>query len=52
MKVYVDSADKAKKDWKAALGPDEFVGQVEIPGALGRGLRRDDRRWTRNEVRK
>ena len=23
-------AEKAKKDWKAALGPDEFVGQVEV----------------------
>ena len=30
IKVYVDSTEKAKKDWKAVLGPDEYVGQVEI----------------------
>ncbi|HEY1188204.1 MAG TPA: hypothetical protein VGE74_11135 [Gemmata sp.] len=32
VKVYVDSNDKAKKDWKAPLGPDEFVGQLEFQG--------------------
>src|SRR5207249_1779583 len=30
VKVYVDSAGKAKKDWKAALGPDEYAGQAEF----------------------
>jgi hypothetical protein len=30
VRVYVDSAEKAKKDWKAALGPDEYVGQAEF----------------------
>ncbi|MBN9120239.1 MAG: hypothetical protein J0I06_13940 [Planctomycetes bacterium] len=30
VKVYVDSAEKVKKDWKAKLGADEFAGQIEI----------------------
>ncbi|HJZ60390.1 MAG TPA: hypothetical protein VKE74_35930 [Gemmataceae bacterium] len=30
VKVYVDAVEKAKKDWTAALGPDEFVGQAEF----------------------
>jgi hypothetical protein len=30
VKVYVDASGKASKDWKAALGPDEFVGQAEF----------------------
>ena len=30
VKVYVDSGGKAKKDWKAPLGPDEYVGQAEF----------------------
>jgi len=30
VKVYVDAAGKAKADWKAALGADEYVGQVEV----------------------
>jgi len=30
MKVYVDSGEKAKRDWQAKLGPDEFVGQAEF----------------------
>jgi hypothetical protein len=30
VKVYIDSTGKAKKDWKAPLGTDEFVGQIEI----------------------
>jgi hypothetical protein len=30
VKVYVDSASKAKKDWKAPLGADEYVGQAEF----------------------
>ena len=29
-KVYVDAAGKAKADWTAALGADEYVGQVEV----------------------
>lgn len=37
VKVYVDAADKVKKDWKAALGPDEFVGQVEIQARWAEG---------------
>jgi hypothetical protein len=28
-KIYVDTGDKAKKDWKAKLGAEEYVGQVE-----------------------
>ena len=32
MKVYVDASEKAKKDWKAPLGADEFVGQAEFQG--------------------
>jgi hypothetical protein len=30
VKVFVDSGEKVKKDWKAKLGPDEFVGQAEF----------------------
>jgi hypothetical protein len=30
VKVYVDAGDKTKKNWKDPLGPDEFVGQVEV----------------------
>jgi hypothetical protein len=30
VKVYVDSAGKAKNDWKARLGSDEYVGQAEF----------------------
>lgn len=30
VKVYVDAAEKVKKDWKAPLGADEFVGAIEI----------------------
>jgi hypothetical protein len=37
VKVYVDGAEKAKKDWKAALGPDEFVGQAEFQARWGEG---------------
>jgi hypothetical protein len=37
VKVYVDGADKVKKDWKAALGPVEFVGQVEVQARWGEG---------------
>jgi hypothetical protein len=29
-KVYVDSGEKAKKDWKAKLGAEDFAGQVEV----------------------
>lgn len=30
VKVFVDGSEKVKKDWKVAMGPDEFVGQIEI----------------------
>jgi hypothetical protein len=30
VKVFVDSTEKVKKDWKAPLGADEFVGAIEI----------------------
>lgn len=30
VKVYVDAAGKAKADWKAVLGPSEYVGQAEF----------------------
>ena len=30
VKVYVDAAEKAKKDWTAALGADEYAGSVEV----------------------
>jgi hypothetical protein len=30
--VYVDSAGKAKADWAAPLGSDEYVGQAEFRG--------------------
>jgi len=30
LKVYVDSTEKAKKDWKLALGPDELAGKAEF----------------------
>jgi hypothetical protein len=30
VKVFVDSGEKVKKDWKAKLGADEFAGQIEI----------------------
>jgi hypothetical protein len=30
VKVFVDRAEKAKADWKAVPGADQFVGQVEI----------------------
>lgn len=30
VKVFVDATEKAKKDWKAPLGADEFVGQTEF----------------------
>ncbi|HEY3789113.1 MAG TPA: hypothetical protein VGL71_09670 [Urbifossiella sp.] len=30
VKVYVDESGKAKKDWKAKLGAEEFVGEVEV----------------------
>ena len=37
VKVYVDAIEKVKTDWKAALGPDEFVGQVEIQSRWAEG---------------
>jgi hypothetical protein len=30
VKLYVDSAGKAKSDWKAKLGEAEFAGQIEV----------------------
>ncbi len=38
VKVYVDSGEKAKRDWKAPLGPDEFVGQAEFQGRWQEGF--------------
>lgn len=37
IKVYVDAAEKAKKDWKATLGPDEYAGQAEFQARWGEG---------------
>jgi hypothetical protein len=37
VKVYVDSAGKATKDWKSSLGPDEFVGETEFQGRWAEG---------------
>ena len=37
VKVYVDSGDKMKKDWKAKLDPDEFVGQAEFQARWAEG---------------
>src|SRR5262249_51000437 len=30
VKVYVDQKGRLQDDWKATLGPDEYVGQVEV----------------------
>lgn len=40
LKVYVDSADRAKKDWKSEPGPNEYVGQVEIQARWNEGYAR------------
>lgn len=37
VKVYVDAAGKATKDWKAPLGAAEFVGQAEFQGQWREG---------------
>jgi hypothetical protein len=37
VKVYVDSAGKAKADWKAPLGADEYVGQAEFQARWAEG---------------
>ncbi len=37
VKVYVDTAGKMSKDWRAKVGPDEFVGQVGIQARWGEG---------------
>jgi hypothetical protein len=37
VKVYVDAADKVRKDWRSKLGRDEFVGQVEVQARWGEG---------------
>jgi hypothetical protein len=37
VRVYVDATEKVKKDWKAALGPEEFVGQAEVQARWGEG---------------
>jgi hypothetical protein len=37
VKVYVDSGEKMKKDWKAKFGPDEFVGQAEFQARWAEG---------------
>ena len=37
VKVYVDSVGKARKDWKAPLGPDEYVGGAEFQARWAEG---------------
>ncbi len=37
VKVYVDSGERVKKDWKAPLGAAEFVGQAEFQGRWQEG---------------
>jgi hypothetical protein len=37
VKVYVDSAGKAKQDWKAAPGADEYVGRAEFQARWAEG---------------
>jgi hypothetical protein len=37
VKVYVDAGEKAKKDWTATLGADEYVGQVEVQARWAEG---------------
>jgi hypothetical protein len=37
VKVYVGSAEKAKQDWKVALGPDEYAGKVEFQARWAEG---------------
>ena len=37
VKVYVDSAGKAKADWRAPLGADEYAGEVEIQARWAEG---------------
>ena len=37
LKVYVDSTDKAKKDWKAPPGTGEYAGQAEFEARGGEG---------------
>ena len=37
VKVFVDNSEKVKKDWKAQLGAEEFVGQVEIQARWSEG---------------
>ena len=37
VKVFVDSANKAQKDWTARIGAGEFVGEAEFPGRWAEG---------------
>jgi hypothetical protein len=37
VKVYVDAKGRLADDWKAALGPDEYVGQAEVESAWPEG---------------
>ncbi len=37
VKVYVVLDDRLKKDWKAVVGEDDFVGQVELRGRWAEG---------------
>jgi hypothetical protein len=37
VKVYVDSGEKAKKEWSFSLGADEFVGQAEFQARWAEG---------------
>ncbi len=37
VKVYVDADGRLAKDWRATLGPDQFVGQVEVQARWAEG---------------
>lgn len=37
VKVFVDTRDRLKKDWRAPLGPEDFAGQVEVQARWGEG---------------
>ena len=36
-KVYIDTRDRMKNDWKATLGVDDYVGQTEFQARWGEG---------------
>ncbi|AMV27666.1 hypothetical protein VT84_24915 [Gemmata sp. SH-PL17] len=37
VKVFVDSTNKAQKDWTARIGTEEFVGAAEFQGRWAEG---------------